>query len=40
MLPPAEMDKSLPDIVNANFGARVDDLVQASQSASARPLAP
>jgi very-short-patch-repair endonuclease len=33
MLPPAEIDKSLLDIVDANFGAGADDLVQASARA-------
>jgi hypothetical protein len=33
MLPPAEIDKSLIDIVDANFGAGVDDLIQASARA-------
>ncbi len=33
MLPPAEIDKSLIEIVDANFGAGVDDLIQASARA-------
>jgi hypothetical protein len=33
MLPPSEIDKSLLDIVDANFGAGVDDLIQASARA-------
>jgi very-short-patch-repair endonuclease len=33
MLPPAEIDQSLLDIVDANFGAALDDLVQASSRA-------
>ncbi len=33
MLPPAEIDKSLLDIVDANFGAGTDDLIQASARA-------
>jgi len=33
MLPPAEIDKSLIDIVDANLGAEVDDLIQASARA-------
>jgi hypothetical protein len=33
MLPPAEIDKSLVEIVDANFGAGVDDLIEASARA-------
>ncbi|MEA2917098.1 MAG: hypothetical protein QOJ15_9179 [Bradyrhizobium sp.] len=33
MLPPAEIDKSLVGIVDANFGAGVDDLIQTSARA-------
>ncbi|CAN5713668.1 hypothetical protein BH11PSE3_BH11PSE3_26310 [soil metagenome] len=33
MLPPAEIEKSLIDIVDANYGAGVDDLIQASARA-------
>jgi hypothetical protein len=33
MLPPVEIDQSLLEIVDANFGAGEDDLVQASARA-------